>query len=107
MECYAEQAFNNLKKALTSSLVLCVPNFSQSFVIERDASGIGLGVVLTQAGKPIAYFSEAFKETSRHLYTYEKEMMAMVKAIKKWRPYLLGKPFTIMTDQQSLKFLLE
>ncbi|KAJ8759120.1 hypothetical protein K2173_004127 [Erythroxylum novogranatense] len=57
--------------------------------------------------KPIAYFSEALKGTALHLSTYEKEMLAIVKAVRKWRPYLLGRPFIVRTDQRSLKFLLE
>lgn len=103
----AENSFNHLKAALTSPPVLRLPNFSQPFVIECDASGIGLGAVLTQDNHPIAYYSEALKPSARSLSTYEKEMLAIVKAIKKWRPYLLGKPFVVRTDQRSLKYLLE
>jgi len=103
----ADMAFPKLKTALTSSPVLRLPNFSQGFVIECDASGIGLGAILSQQNQPVAYFSEALKGSSLTLSTYEKEMLAIVKAIQKWRPYLLGKPFTIRTDQRSLKYLLE
>ncbi|KAK9189481.1 hypothetical protein WN943_018078 [Citrus x changshan-huyou] len=84
-----------------------LPDFSQQFVIECDASGIGIGAVLTQTNQPIAYYSEALKGTILLLSTYEKEMLAVVKSIWKWRPYLLGKPFTVRTDQKSLKYLLE
>ena len=55
----------------------------------------------------MAYFSEALKGSAIALSTYEKEMLAIVKAIKKWCPYLLGKPFTFRTNQKSLKYLLE
>ncbi|PON61216.1 LOW QUALITY PROTEIN: hypothetical protein TorRG33x02_282370 [Trema orientale] len=54
-----------------------------------------------------AYFSEALKGSALALSTYEKEMLAIIKSIRKWRPYLLGKPFTVHTDQKSLKYLLE
>lgn len=87
--------------------MLCLPDFSQRFVIECDASGIGIGAILSQHNRPIAYFSEALKGSSLALSTYEKEMLAIIKAIRKWRPYLLGKPFTVRTDQKSLKYLLE
>lgn len=103
----AEESFKQLKKAFTSPLVLALPDFSQTFVIECDASGIGLEVVLTQDKHPIVYFSEALKGTSLNLSTYEKEMLAIVKAIRKWRPYLLSKPFIVRTDQRSLKYLME
>jgi hypothetical protein len=103
----AEKAFNDLKQALTSPPVLALPDFTQPFVIECDACGVGLGAVLSQNNRPIAYYSEALKGSTLILSTYEKEMLAIVKSIKKWRPYLLGKPFIVRTDQQSLKYLLE
>jgi hypothetical protein len=68
---------------------------------------LGIGAVLTQNSQPVAYFSVALKGTSLTLSTYEKEMLAIVKAIWKWRHYLLGKPFIVRTDQKSLKYLLE
>jgi hypothetical protein len=103
----AEQAFKQLKEALTTPPVLRLPDFTQQFVVECDASGIGLGAILTQNNQPVAYFSEALKGSALALSTYEKEMLAIVKAVKKWRPYLLGKTFTVRTDQKSLKYLLE
>ena len=57
--------------------------------------------------RPLAFHSQALKGRSLHLSTYEKELLALVTAIKKWSPYFVGKPFVIKTDQQSLKFLLE
>ena len=96
-----------MKTALTTPLVLGLPDFTQPFVVECDACGIGLGAILSQNNRPIAYYSEALKGTSLTLSTYEKEMLALVKSVRKWCPYLLGKPFTVRTDQQSLKYLLE
>jgi hypothetical protein len=96
----AEKAFNDLKQALTSPTVLALPDFTQPFFIECDACGVGIGAVLSQNNRPLAYYSEALKGSTLTLSTYEKEMLAIVKAIKKWRPYLLGKPFVVHTDQQ-------
>jgi hypothetical protein len=62
---------------------------------------------LSQDNQPIAYYSEALKGKSKLLSTYDKEMLAVVKAVRKWRPYLLGRPFVIKTDHRSLKYLLE
>jgi hypothetical protein len=102
-----EKAFQQLKEALTSPPILRLPDFTQQFIIECDASGIGLGAILLQHNQPIAYFSEALKGLALVLSTYEKEMLAIVKAIKRWRPYLLGKPFTVRNDHKSIKYLLE
>jgi len=60
-----------------------------------------------QGGRPISYFSKSLKGRELSLSTYEKEFLALVTAIQKWRPYLLGQAFKVKTDQQSLKYLLE
>jgi hypothetical protein len=97
----------NLKKAVTSPPVLRLPDFTKTFTIECDACGTGLGAVLMQDGQPIAYLSKALKGQALFLSTYEKELLSLVTAVQKWRPYLLGQSFKVKTDQQVLKFLLE
>ena len=99
----ATLAFNALKMAVSRPPVLALPDFSKPFVVECDASGKGLGVVLMQGNRHLAYHSEVLKGRSLHLSTYENEFLALVKAVRKWRPYLVGKPFIIKIDHQSLK----
>jgi len=99
----AESAFIALKHAMTTTPTLAMPNFNDSFTIETDASGEGIGAVLSQQGKPVAFMSRALGVTKLSWSTYAKEMLA----IRLWRPFLLGKKFFIQTDHRSLKYLLE
>nr|GEX35822.1 transposon Ty3-G Gag-Pol polyprotein [Tanacetum cinerariifolium] len=103
----AETSFQALKQALTTTPTLGLPNWSLPFTIECDASGVGIGAVLTQNGHPLAYYSAPSKGTMLTWSTYEKEMLALVKSVRKWRHYLLGRPFVVKTDHMSLKYLLE
>lgn len=103
----ADLAFSQLKVAMSSTPVLILPDFSKQFVVECDAFGQGIGAVLMQDNKPIAFLSKALCGKNLGLSTYEKEMMAILYAIKKWHHYLVGFHFSIRTDHQSLKYFLE
>ncbi|KAD3069344.1 hypothetical protein E3N88_37224 [Mikania micrantha] len=103
----AQQAFEQLKQALVTTPVLTLPDFSQPFVIECDASGRGIGAVLMQHQKPIAFFSKGLSDRKLSKSVYDREMMALVLAVQHWRQYLLGTRFIVYTDQKSLKFLLQ
>jgi hypothetical protein len=103
----AEATFVALKHAMTMTPVLGLPNFSEVFVLETDASDKGIGAVLPQNGKPLAYMSKAIGPRQRGWSVYSKEMLAIIEAIRLWRPYLLGRRFQIWTGQKSLKFFLE
>lgn len=102
----ADQAFNNLKTAMTTTPTLALPDFSKPFVIKTDASGEGIGAVLSQQGQPIAFMSRSLGVLKKAWSTYAHEMLAIIVAICTWRPYLLGRKFTIQTDQRSLRYML-
>ena len=102
----AQSAFANLKLALSTTPVLTLPNFDNLFTLESDASGAGMGAVLTQNGHPIAFFSKPFSPKLLRASTYVRELCAITTTVKKWCQYLLGHRFTILTDHRSLKELL-
>lgn len=103
----AQIAFERLKQALSKASVLALPNFELPFTVEIDASGVGMGVILSQQGHPIAYFSKPFLPKLQRSSTYVRELFVVTTAVKKWRQYLLGHPFTIITDHRSLKEMLK
>jgi len=99
-----EQAFQSLKGQLTNTPMLALPNFSKTFELECDASGVGICVVLLQGGHPIAYFSEKLHGAALN-YTYDKELYALVRALQTWEHYLISIEFVIHSDHESLKYL--
>ena len=103
----AAKAFEVLKDAMVSPLVLALPDFLREFMIETDASGIGIGAVLMQGGHPLAFISKALAPKHQCLSVYEKELLAIVYAVTKWHHYLMGRHFSIKTDHQSLKHLFQ
>ncbi|XP_039011243.1 uncharacterized protein LOC120140328 [Hibiscus syriacus] len=100
-------AFENLKYVMCVAPVLALPDFGKSFYLETDASSGGIGAVLSQDGRPIAYLSKALSPRHTALSIYEREYLAILMAVSKWRHYLESNPFIIKTDHEPLKYLLE
>lgn len=98
---HAMAAFHKLKETVTTGPVLSLPDIAQKFVLECDAFTKGIGAVLMQRGKPIAYFSQALHGRNQLLSTYEKELLALVLSVQKWKQYLLGHPIVVKTDHSS------
>jgi len=102
-----DQAFQLLKEALCSAPVLALPDFAKPFHIDTDASGAEVGAVLHQDGHPLAFLSKPLCPRNQGLTVYEKEYLALLMAVDKWRHYLLHAEFVIHTDHQSLTHLNE
>lgn len=104
-----ELAFNTLKEKLVSSPVLNVPDFSQHFYLQTDASGFGLGAVLFQKidgqERVICYLSRSLTKAERILSTTERECLSVIWAVEKLRHYLEGVKFTVITDHWALLWL--
>jgi RNase H-like domain found in reverse transcriptase len=92
---------------MSSALVPALPDFTKPFTLETDASVHGMSVVLLQEKRPIAYLSKALGVKNAQLSTYEKEYLALLIAIQKWRHYLQGMSFIIKTDHINLKHMPE
>ena len=102
-----EKAFQHLKLMMSTPPILALPNFNEPFVLEADASGQGIGAVIMQQGKPIAFFSKSLGPKAAAASTYEKEALAILEALKKWKHYFASTSLIIKTDQQSLKYIQE
>jgi hypothetical protein len=100
-----EQSFQELKKRLVSAPILTMPDITKSFDVYCDASRLGLGSVLMQDGKVIAYLSRQLHPHELNYPTHDLELAAVVYALKTWRHYLMGNRCEIYTDHKSLKYI--
>jgi hypothetical protein len=107
----AQTGFEAIKSALTEGPVLVTPDFNRPFTIQCDASSSGVGGVLTQLDeegneRPIAYVSQKLSLTQKKYTVTEQECLAAIICLKKFRPYVEGQEFQIITDHASLKWLM-
>lgn len=104
-----EQAFQTLKKAITTAPTLIIPDLNKPFHVVTDASGYAIGASLMQDQgnglQPCAFLSHSMKAAERNYPVHEQELLAVVQALVEWRHYLLGTKFTVTTDHHSLQYL--
>ena len=104
-----EEAFESLKKAITEAPKLARPDFSTTFTIHAHASNYSVGAVLTQEHEdgehPIVYISKVLSPAERNYSTTDREMLAILFAIRKWRCYIEGYHFIVKSDHMALKFI--
>ncbi|GJU68375.1 putative nucleotidyltransferase, ribonuclease H [Tanacetum coccineum] len=101
----AKLAFQVIKEKLTTAPILILPDFSKVFELHTDASKVAIGGVLSQGGRPVAYFSEKLTKPKSRYTTYDLEFYVVVQAVKHWRHYLFNKEFVLFTDHDSLRHI--
>jgi hypothetical protein len=100
----ATRAFNLLKEALQRDVVLQYPDYSRPFVVQTDASNLGIGAVLLQDGQPVSFYSRKLSDAEINYAVYDKELLAIVSTFTHWRHHLVGTscPITVQSDHQNL-----
>ena len=102
----AIDSFHLLKNQLSQAL-RCTIQDDVPFTVETDASAHTIAATLNQEGRPVAFFSKTLNESELKYPSVEKEAYAIVECLKKWRHFLIGKPFKLITDQRSVSYMLD
>ena len=97
-----QRSFDKLKVALATAPILAILDLQKPFVVETDASGTAVGAVLLQDGRPVAYESKKLNEAQKNYSAYERELFAIVHALKTWQHYLYGATFEVLFDHECL-----
>ena len=98
------QAFDIIKRVMAKETLLHYPDFNKEFEIHTDASLTQIGTVITQDGKPVAFFSRKLKDGQHNYTTTECELLAIVETLKEFRTILLGQKLKIFIDHKNLTF---
>ena len=99
-----QKAFEDIKRILSRETLLAYPDFNKPFVIHTDASKTQLGAVISQEGKPIAFYSRKLSDAQKRYTTTEQELLSIVETLKEFRNILLGHQITVYTDHRNLTF---
>jgi hypothetical protein len=99
----ATEAFGMIKLKLTTTSLLVLPDFELPFELHCDASKVGIGAILSQGGKPVAFFSEKLGGPKLNYSTYDVEFYALVQSLRHWSSYLAHKDFMLYLDHETLK----
>ena len=106
LEQLAVKAFEKIKQDLSKAVAFTIED-NVPFVVKTDASDQAIAATLSQNGRPVAFFSRTLTNSERKHSSIEKEVYAIVESLHKWRHYLLGKHFQLITGQQSVSFMFD
>eukprot|EP00794_Sanderia_malayensis_P002735 gene2735-3160_t len=102
----AQSAFTALKKELEGATLQSIDE-KLPFVVECDASEVGISATLNQDGRPVAFMSRSLHSSELHYPAVEKEAMAIIEAVRKWKRFLAGRHFKLKTDQRSVVYMFD
>ena len=97
-----EHAFKEMRKIMARETLLAFPDFNKPFEIHTDASKVQLGAIISQEGKPIAFYSRKLNPAQTRYTTTERELLSIVETFKEFRNILLGQQIVVHTDHQNL-----
>jgi hypothetical protein len=104
-----ENSFQNIKDAVKSAPVLQLADSSKPYIVKSDAIDIGISAVLEHEGEhgshPVAFAPRKLSNSEKNYPVHERELLAIVYALKEWRPYLHGSRFVLKTDHHPLRYL--
>jgi hypothetical protein len=102
MDRTTSSVFQYYEKIISKEVLLAYPDFNQEFVIHTDASHTQLGAVISQKGRPIAFYSRKLKPEQTRYTTTERELLSIVETLKEFRNILLGQKIVVYTDHKNL-----
>ncbi|MCO5567049.1 hypothetical protein L7F22_020734 [Adiantum nelumboides] len=94
-----------LQNLASKALVLKIASWEEPFEVITDASNIAIGAILQQNSRPVAFYNKKLDSAQRNYSVYDKELFAIISALKHWKDFLYGREFTVKTDHQALKWL--
>ena len=99
-----QKAFDDIKKVVSRETLLSYPDINEPFEIHTDASKLQLGAVISQKGKPVAFYSRKLNSAQVNYTTTECELLSIVETLKEFRNILLGQRIKVYTDHKNLTY---
>ena len=100
----SNQAFEDIKKIVAEDAMLHYPDFNKPFELHTDSSNYQMGTIISQNGRPVAYWSKKLSTTQKKYPTTDQELLEIVECLKQYKTMLFGQRITVWTDHKNLTF---